>query len=427
MRNHDLVVPVVLVLLIAGYGVARHIVVEGRSHACLLVTSDLDAVQELTVSSGNVRLDIEKRRGEYQFIHPYAGVAVYAPSWNDFIGRLKLLTRLRVISGITLSAAAEFGIDERSPSLTLTTHAGTETLLLGALSPVNQQQYIYAQEAGEICLTQAAVQKIAVVTAEDFRDAVLVAPSAGEVRAITIQTQSGKVRFSRQPVDWFMEDAAAHYNYPCAVDKIKQLVEIWRALAIADLTPKDVPDSREYTDTPILSVRIDYDNDQSVSVDVGKRYTGTLRYVAVNGELRGGIPQSAVDSVIISKDAYVRRELIEFPVVFARSFTVKGGQMDYSYEKKRGAWFRTGKKKRRTDNEKVSRFLAMIAALIIEEYLPGEGLGPVDREYVLYDRNHSELTHILIGEKKGEVTKVCFNGSDSVYGVSTGAVEMLEL
>jgi len=177
--------------------------------------------------------------------------------------------------------------------------------------------------------------------------------------------------------------------------------------------------------SPAVSLDITRETGAITRIATGHIYEKNRMYVSVDQDVKGGISSDMLKVLPDETDSFVRKKIVDFPLARVVLFKVKDEFMTYVYEKKRGKWYRTGKKRRRTSNETVNEFFLIMNNLMIDTFIFDEEFGITTKEYIFYDRERTLLSHLVIGESQDDYVKIMFKDKRGIFRVERKIIEAL--
>ena len=390
----------------------------------LLREKDFRSLTRMEYADPKQRVVIAREGDTFKFISPYEGIPVYMEALRSYYSALCELEIGRVISDTGTPLLADFGISESSPVLMLEFSRRRMILAMGDRSPLGNQRYVHMPDRNILFITRRDAAHLFDVRAEKLRDGRIIEYDASDITDISVYT-GGRKRYGlvRRHKRWYVSGHGSQRQYLCERAHVEELIKNLANLRVMDFAPYDLQmDTKECGITePHISLGVGAD-----TISFGRFYGASMVYTAKNNELVGGCPAEFVREIPTSAEPYYLRTVIDFPLHRVARFTATGEEMIYTYEKKRGVWYRTGAKTRRMDERRMYEFFTALASLSVQAHIFDEPLGSIRKEYLMYDRNGIELAHILIGgiSQDGHI-KVRFGDTQQLVGVLKDSVEAL--
>jgi hypothetical protein len=200
-------------------------------------------------------------------------------------------------------------------------------------------------------------------------------------------------------------------------------------LEIEDFGPSDdkMPLAKCGLTPPALTFTVTLTSGVSTTLSLGGRYGAGRVYAAAEKGLLGGIDAAFLKTLSASATNYAVEDIFDFPPAAASSFSVKDGELEYVCTKRRGKWYKTVKKERLLEEDKVALFFNALVNLRVEKYYSGNEIGEVKKELIFYGPKDEVLCDLLIGPGTDEFTRLKFKDKRGVFGVASALAQLLAL
>lgn len=482
MTAKNIVLVSVLALLVAAYLFSSAIITARKKKDAAIIPFESAKIQSFTLYNGENYMTVRREPDSFVFARPFDGIAARKETVEMYFKVLDKLSPIRRLGVIKESELEDFGILTKSPALAVTVGDKTAEFVLGARNPVAQSYYLYRKDTGELMLVAEAAARLFRQRPEDFRDKKLFKFDAKDIKSMEIvikgspvgmvelrshfkkalgsensdfepsRSQIGRAYLTkyvsriwqwRRPKDefaarkaflkrdlvqkdWYLTEMRSGRLYLCEMARVGQFIEMMLAAEVNDFAAAD--DNYSIAACGLVSPRFTLrvsTGGAATTLSLGRRYNGNMVYAAVDGMVRGGVSALLEDVLSEPASSFARERLLDFNISSIVSFTVKESDMLYKYGKKRGRWYRTGKKTREADQDAVREFLQTLAGLKIEKHyfdgLPGE----IVREYMFYNRKNELLAGIYTGDTSDGITRVKFKDKEGTFGVSGDIRQLL--
>lgn len=428
MKNLSLLAALSFLFVI--YFVSKGCINARKSAELALFGIDIKSVNIVSIFNGTNRASviIEKNDEGYLFNFPYKGLKADDGAVKKYFAILGKITVAKNIGHVDNNSLDGYGISARSPRVTLKSGMREETIVLGNKNPVAPQNYIYKGGPGQLCLIENTASAVFYVLPENFRNQRAVDIDSGVVAGIDINSKNNYI-YRRDGKDWYVTEINSGQEYLCDKNKMDAFISVLTSLEVTDFKPCDENYSlaRCGLDSPDVSIGIKTSSSTLKTITLGDQYGHDKIYFAVDDKVAGGTNASFADEILRPLAYFKRDKVIDFNMAGAIRFTSSDGETTADYEKKRGRWYKTLRRRFQFDEQKVQQFFTALDGLKIEKYFFGVPFGAVKKEYTFYNRKGEELLGLIIGETSDGYTKISFKNKKGVYGIATLPEELLEL
>lgn len=428
MTGKNVVLLSLLSILIAAYLFSGAIMTARRKKDAAVLPFASEKIQSFSLYNGEKHLAIRRDPDSFVFARPFSGIAAKKEAVETYFKLLDKLSPVRRLGAIKETEFEDFGISPKAPVLAVTAGDKTAGFALGMRNPVAQGYYLYGKDTGELVLIPEAAAGLFRLRPEDFREKKLFPFDGKDIKSIEIDVKGNPgSTFELAQDEWYATEARGGRRYLCEKAKVAQFIEMLLASEITDFTADDGDYSAAATGlvSPRFALRVST-GAAVTTVTLGSRYNGNMAYAAVDGTVKGGVSALIEQVVSAPASSFAREQLLDFNLSSIVLFTVKEGEMVYEYRKKRGRWYRTGKKTREADEDAVKKLLQTLAGLKIEKYYFDGPSGEVAGEYMFYNRKNELLAGIFVGGMSDGFTRVWFKDKEGAFGIPGNLHELLE-
>ncbi len=419
-----------LLILLPIYIVSYLVISSRRDLAGKLLKIKSANITAIEVTNAAGRSSLKKQGTGFVFTEPFSGIAADDDSTKKFFNLFSKLTVKRDLGVYDENGARTFGITASSPKVQISEGDKKTVFILGRRSTVEPQSYIYNPETKKLLLTENIAEVLGNVKPEDFRERRLFNFEAPDIKSVDVQLNGGRrMLFNKEGADWYVSDMRTGRRYLCDGDSAAYFAALVAKTSIIDFTPLDHPVAKNTAglNSPRATLAITTSSAPVHRLEIGNTYDKDRLYTALDGAPSGGIPSQFLLQLSTPTASYFRTTLADFMPGRIARFTSAGGDVPVIYEKNRGRWYRTAKKKRPFEDEKIELFMNVLFNLKIGTFIFDEPLGTVEKEYTFYDRDGKTLMNLQIGGKSGEYRKVQFKDKHGVFGIDRAQIEALDL
>jgi hypothetical protein len=413
MSRENRILLITLIALLFVYGVTRKFVYDPK-HALRPLYEDAKDADVISVHS--TRDTVLKRSGKkYIFQEPFEDIAAEQEQTTLFLTELAKLYRRKDLGEVAEASLKDFGFTPRSPRITLERGTKKTTFVLGTHSAVSPAWYVYDPDTKHLYLTDQPAVGLFVAVPEAFRDRNLVPCADADILSAEVKKANGRsFSLKKEGDDWYVTENGREY----LADKSRtaQYLKSLALLLVRDFDPYDngVTPAQAGLASPRETLSVRASSNVAADVAFGSLYGDNRAYVGVNGKLRGGTDTKHMRDLCDPTTSFVRTDLIDFPLAAVVSFTSKGADMTYTYERDRGKWYRTGKKKRPFEDEKMYAFFMALSGIKAEKFFFDGALGDITKEFVFYDRRDKVLLHAQFGATTDGYVRMQLKGKRGV-------------
>ena len=366
--------------------------------------------------------------GGFFFVSPFGGVVAEGKEVESFLDEFAKVSVKANLGTKDNEALSEFGIGKNSPWVMVTSRGREDALILGVRDPVWPGNYVLKKDRGELVITDRYVENLFLRLPESFRKRNVFEEKQSDISAFSIARKDMSISFRKYGEGWYLKESDSAEIYPSDTARTDDFLSRMMALEVRDFKSRDgwfSPEGCGLT-SPRCSLTVFFATGTVKVLDVGNVYDNDKVYVGLNGQVRGGVPAVFLDDLFRSATYFVMYDITSFSPSRVAAFTVKE-DFEYKFEKKRGRWYRTGKKTRRTSNEIAGRVLLAASRLRAERFFFDQPLGEVRSEYVFYDRYGKEISRILIGDASEGYVKVKLKDRKDIFGISPWIADSMKL
>ena len=423
----------IFITLLPIYVISYIYIANNRDITGKLLRVKTNTITAIKITNPTNNIILSKNEKGFVFSQPFAGIAADDDVIKKYFTLLSKLTVKRDLGAYDENAAQTFGITPASARIELQSSGKKTVFIVGKRNPVDPQNYIYVPEMRKLLLSENIIEMLCNTRPEDFRKRGLFTFDSGDVKAIEIQLLGARnLTFAKEAGDWYVRDVKAGREYLCDSADAQALAERAAKLLINDFAPLDkhIQLNNSGLKAPHASLLIATSSSPVHRLDIGNTYKDNLQYVALDGEVRGGISSQFLLQISTPTSAYFRTTLADFLPARLISFTSSSNsasEVIVTYDKQRGKWYRTAKKRRPFEDDKIDSFMNAIFSLKVGTFIFNEPLGTVEKEFSFYDRTGRLLMCLQIGGRYGDYIKAQLKGKRSVFGIEKGLVDKLDL
>jgi hypothetical protein len=432
MSRQSIVLSTILICLLGIYAIGLRLASVRQNANRLFAGIDPVTAETFTAAArGHTAILTRSADKTYTFSSPFAGVAADAEATEEFLSAWKQINVSRRLGSVEPSALTKYGITDTSPALTLESRGKKQTITFGDHSPVAPAIYAFDPEKKDLLLIdEAAAQILEVMSPEYFRNNRILPVPPGDIEVLSWRKPGGKERrLYRESDFWYL--AADGKTLLAENAAVTNFLRYLTAVRITDFSAADDPGRAAAAQSQARSFVLDVAVASAAVVHLEFGAGGNAKKTAVfsSGAFKGSAPVADITlQLSTATPFFVREAVINVHPGKIVAFTVTGGESAIRYEKKRGVWYRLGKKKRAQDTDKMKAFIQILSALRIEEFLPdGRELGAVFKEYRFYDRDKNEIAGFALGDTEGASVKARITGTKAIFFIKKELVDALTL
>lgn len=395
-------VTLALLLVYANYYETDEILAPGTQKPLPVLNFKTDDIRSISWKTGDhLELKIVYADGFCKITVP----AEFRCDASEADGLLKHFVELKseLIVAENATDTASFGIDADAPVVVIETATETTELKLGMKSAVGNSYYLVKSGDPRVFMVPAYIKGSFSRTLEDIRDRQLFTEDFGQVAAITLESQDGKIelRQNESLSDWRIESPV---SLPADGVVIAELLQNLRNIRISRFV-EDQPETIEIygLNRPSLKIQVIAGESREFEFEAGEM-SGVETFVRASGSQAVHAVQTSIINDLRLRLTDLREKFLQIPALAdITEMTVTDATGSITIEKKDTGWM-VGVQK--IEDNIIKDFINSLGRSRVNSFENAEKLedyGLNDREKCrsIELRTDSEKINVWLGMRKG--------------------------